>query len=211
MIFDILITAGIVLSAVILHECAHGWVAYKRGDPTAKLAGRLTLNPLKHIDPFGTVILPAVLLFLRFLGMHIFVFGWAKPVPVNFQLLRNPRWDMIWVALAGPAVNIAIAIFCSFLLNYLIRASVPFKYFDLVVLAMYVNILLAVFNMMPIPPLDGSRVVMGLLPRPLGYFYSRLERYGILIIIVFLNVGLYNRIVFPLVQFMGRVLGVEFS
>lgn len=162
-------------TAVILHECAHGWVALKFGDPTAKLLGRLTLNPFKHIDPIGTVLVPIITKLT--LG---FPFGWAKPVPVNFANLNNPKRDMIFVALAGPAVNIVLALAASFLY--------PFgpKIFGL---AVGINLMLATFNMMPIPPLDGSRVVAGLLPTSLARKYLYLEPFGFIIVIVLLQSG----------------------
>lgn len=162
-------------TAVILHECAHGWVALKFGDPTAKLLGRLTLNPFKHIDPIGTVLVPIITKLT--LG---FPFGWAKPVPVNFANLNNPKRDMIFVALAGPAVNIVLALVASVFLSF-----AP-KIFSL---AVVINLMLATFNMMPIPPLDGSRVVAGLLPTSLARKYLYLEPFGFIIVIVLLQSG----------------------
>jgi Zn-dependent protease len=162
-------------TAVILHECAHGWVALKFGDPTAKLLGRLTLNPFKHIDPIGTVLVPIITKLT--LG---FPFGWAKPVPVNFANLNNPKRDMIFVALAGPAVNIVLALVASVFLSF-----AP-KIFGL---AVVINLMLATFNMMPIPPLDGSRVVAGLLPTSLARKYLYLEPFGFIIVIVLLQSG----------------------
>ena len=192
--------------SVILHECAHGWVAYMRGDPTAKLEGRLTLNPIKHIDPFGTIILPALLITLRILGYSTVVLGWAKPVPVNFARLYRPKTDMIWVALAGPVTNILLAV----LLSLFLRPELPLNVVSLLAFAIFINLLLAIFNLMPIPPLDGSRILMGLLPTPLALAYSRLERYGILIVFLLLSLGIFDRFVVPVVDFCGRWLGVEF-
>jgi len=203
---SILIIVLILLSAVILHEYAHGWTAYQLGDPTAKHAGRLTLNPLKHIDPFGTVILPAILIGLRFLGYSTFVFGWAKPVPVNFLRLRHPKRDMIWVGVAGPAMNIGLAIIFSLILK-IYPAS---EHLELLKFAIFINLLLAVFNMMPIPPLDGSRLVMGLLPDQYALPYSRLERYGIPIVVILLYFGLFGRVIVPIIIFCGKLLGVQF-
>ena len=198
-IISILIIAVIVMSAIIFHEVAHGWVANQCGDPTAKEQGRLSLNPLKHIDPIGTVLIPGVLIYLRFIGVQTFVFGWAKPVPVNFLRLRRPKTDMIWVGMAGPFVNVVMAISFSLLIH------IPMfeKYGDVTALAVFVNLLLAVFNMIPIPPLDGSRLVMGLLPAALGRIYGQLERYGILIVVVLLYLGVFEWAVFPVVQFLG--------
>ena len=172
----------ILFFAIILHECAHGWAALRLGDPTAKLAGRLTLNPLKHVDPFGSVALPAILLTLRALGYDVFVFGWAKPVPVNFMRLRNPKRDMMWVGAAGPATNVVLAV----LFSIVYRISPSPAMMDVMKFAIFINLLLAFFNLIPIPPLDGSRIVMGLLPRRLMILYGQLERYGILIVIVLL-------------------------
>ena len=207
MIIDILTIILILFSAIILHEYAHGWTAYQLGDPTAKRAGRLTLNPLKHMDLFGTILLPAILLTLRFLGHNVFVFGWAKPVPVNFMRLRNPKKDMIWVGMAGPITNIGLAIFFS----VLAKAYPSPEYSEFFVLAIFINLLLAVFNMIPIPPLDGSRLVMGLLPDRYLILYSRLERYGIFIVIVLLYFGLFEKIIVPVITFCGQLLGVQLS
>jgi len=203
---DIVIVVAILFMAIILHEYAHGWMAFQRGDPTAKLAGRLTLNPIKHIDPIGTILLPGILIGLRMMGHNVFVFGWAKPVPVNFGQLRKPKQDMILVALAGPIINIIIAVLFSQLL-----LVIPLKYFHFVVLGIFINLLLAIFNMIPIPPLDGSRVVMGLLPNRLAYQYARLERYGILIVVALLYLGLFERVVLPVIIACGHLLGVELS
>ncbi|MCK5012340.1 MAG: site-2 protease family protein [Candidatus Omnitrophica bacterium] len=203
---DIISIIIILFSAIILHEYAHGWSAYQLGDPTAKQAGRLTLNPFKHIDPFGTVLLPAILLTLRFLGYNVFVFGWAKPVPVNFARLRNPKRDMIWVGLAGPAMNIGLAVLFSLFLKMYPGTG----HYEAIGFAVFINILLAVFNMIPIPPLDGSRLVMGLLPDRYFLMYSRLERYGILIVILLLYFGLFENVILPMITFFSRLLGVQF-
>jgi len=196
----------VLFFSIILHECAHGWVANRLGDPTAKLAGRLTLNPLKHVDMVGTIILPGVLLTLRMLGHDTFVFGWAKPVPVMFSKLKNPKRDMIWVGLSGPAINIAIAV----LLSRIFIVGLPNAIESLIVIAIYMNILLAVFNLIPIPPLDGSRIVMGLLPDKIAMKYSSIERYGILIVFGLLYLGAFKIIVLPIILVVGKMLGVDF-
>lgn len=207
MILEIISIAVILFFAVVVHEYAHGWVAYKLGDPTAKLAGRLTLNPIMHVDPVGTIFLPGVLIALRLLGMNTFLFGWAKPIPVNFLKLRNPRRDMMLVGLAGPAVNVVMAVAIS----QLTRFSVSLEVYKFVEAAVFINLLLATFNMVPVPPLDGSRLVMGLLPRQLAVPYSRLERYGILIVVGLVYIGILDVVVLPVVEWAGRALGVPFS
>ena len=170
-----------VVVAITLHEAAHGWVADRLGDDTARRAGRVTFNPLRHVDPFGTVVLPAMLLILR----SPFVFGFAKPVPVNFWRLRHPKRDMIWVAAAGPAANMAIAIASGLAVHIVpdFSPEVGGWLFDNLERSILINVVLAVFNMLPIPPLDGGRVMTGLLPRPLAYQFARIERYGIVIVL----------------------------
>jgi Zn-dependent protease len=173
-----------VLIAITFHEAAHGFVAHHFGDNTAWQLGRVSFNPLKHIDPFGTLLLPAILL----LSHSPFLFGYAKPVPVNFRALRHPRLDMVWVALAGPATNIALALVAAGALHLLPFApeSAAQWLFDNLKNALLINVVLAVFNMLPIPPLDGGRVAVGLLPNVLAIPLSRLEPYGMLILIGFL-------------------------
>ncbi len=171
-----------VLLAVTLHEAAHGWVAMKLGDPTAKLLGRVTFNPFKHIDPMGTVIVPVMLLLLS--GGRM-MFGFAKPVPVDFRRLKNPRRDMILVAAAGPGMNLAIAVLCaaSFHLALMLDGDVRDWVAQNLGNAIWINVLLAVFNMLPIPPLDGGRVAVGILPWSLAKHLVRLERTGIFIVL----------------------------
>ena len=207
MISEIISIATILFFAVVVHEYAHGWVAYKLGDPTAKLAGRLTLNPLMHVDPVGTIFLPGILIALRLMGLNTFLFGWAKPIPVDFRRLNNPRRDMMLVGLAGPAVNGGLAVAISQLARFPLSMDV-YKFIEA---AVFINLLLATFNMIPIPPLDGSRLVMGLLPRQLVIPYSRLERYGILIVMALVYMGVLDTVVLPIVQWAGRSLGIQFS
>jgi Zn-dependent protease len=196
--------------SIVLHEYAHGWAANKLGDPTAKLAGRLTLNPLKHIDLIGTILAPSFLFVIYLIGLshNFFIFGWAKPVPVNFQQLRHPKRDMILVGLAGPATNIILAALASLVYH---QTSSPF-WAEVCLGFIFLNLLLAVFNMIPIPPLDGSRLVAGLLPDRLAFYYTRLERYGILIVIIatmYLNI--FDLFVSPGIDFLGHFLGVDFK
>ena len=175
-----------VLISITMHEAAHGYAANLLGDDTAKKLGRVTLNPLKHIDRFGTVILPLLLIVMK----SPFVFGWAKPVPVKFYRLKNPLRDMIIVAIAGPVTNVVLAFVAASILSIMHNLALLDNPWLVRTLAnfFFINIILAVFNMIPIPPLDGGRVAVGLLPQPLSYQLARLERYGFFIIITALFV-----------------------
>lgn len=171
-----------LILSITLHEAAHGIVAWKLGDDTAKRMGRVSANPANHIDPFGTIMLPGMLLLMGG-GM---MFGWAKPVPVNFGRLKPPRLGMILVALAGPMTNILLAIISALLIyavGFLPAAGQEFALSNLKN-SVEINLVLAVFNMLPLPPLDGGRVLVGLLPRPLGYKVAQLERYSMIILLV---------------------------
>lgn len=201
-----------VLAAVVFHEVAHGWVAYRLGDTTAARLGRLTLNPFAHVDLFGTVLLPLVLV----LTNAPFVFGYAKPVPVNFANLRNPKRDMIWVAAAGPATNLLLALLCTFvwkstapLLDAAPDAGAGGNYLAAIALmaqsGILINVALAVLNSFPLPPLDGGRVLVGLLPQPLSIKLARLERFGFLILIVLLMTHALDYLLDPPMEFLLKL------
>ncbi|MCW5732040.1 MAG: site-2 protease family protein [Alphaproteobacteria bacterium] len=202
--------------AITLHEAAHGYVAWKLGDDTALRLGRVSFNPLRHIDPFGTLLLPIM---LRLLGSP-FLFGYAKPVPVNFGRLRQPRRDMVWVAAAGPGINLGLALASGVALHLglMFEGEIRTWLVDLLTFSIFINLLLAVFNMLPLPPLDGGRVAVGLLPDVLAYPLARLERFGILILLAVmilppilgssfgLDLNPFGWLILPPVQFLFELV-----
>lgn len=201
-----LIAAGAipVLFAITLHEVAHGWVANKLGDSTAKMLGRLTANPVKHIDPVGTVALPIGMLLVSMLTVGIpFAFGWAKPIPVNTRHLCHPRRDMAIVAAAGPAANFLMAVFWTVMMSvfaYLIPdANLSDGFVTMAKIGIYFNLVLMVLNLLPIPPLDGGRVLAGMVPRSLADWLDRIEPYGFPILILLLFMGVLDRIIGPII------------
>jgi Zn-dependent protease len=193
-----------VIFAITLHEAAHGYVARYFGDNTAWLAGRISLNPMRHIDLLGTIIIPAILL----LSGSSFLFGYAKPVPVDFSRLRHPKRDMLWVAAAGPASNLIMA--CFWALMYKLSWEIP-PFFSLPLALMakagiLINCILMVLNLLPLPPLDGGRIAVSLLPHALAWKFAQLERWGFPILLLLLFTGILNTIMDPLVDFSVRII-----
>ena len=197
-----------ILFAITVHEAAHGYVARYFGDSTAERLGRITLNPLKHIDPIGTLLLPALTVMLG--GI---LFGWAKPVPVNFANLRNPKKDMLWVAAAGPASNLIMAIFWAILLNMVNEPMATNGIFnanhfftEMSWAGISINLVLMVLNLIPLPPLDGGRIAVSLLPNPLASQLSSVEKYGFFILIALMFTGILGKIISPFIQFFTALI-----
>jgi Zn-dependent protease len=204
-----------VIFAITLHEAAHGYVAKHFGDLTAYAQGRVSLNPLRHIDMTGTIIVPLVLLLLsKLFGGSGILFGWAKPVPVNFSGLRHPKRDMLWVAAAGPGANLLMALFWALVLKFAI--NVPESGYALPLGLMgkagiQINVVLMVLNLLPIPPLDGGRIAVSLLPHRLSFRFSRIEPYGMFILLLLLFSGILGIIMWPLVSAVMQLIGSVFN
>lgn len=199
LLLQLIIQAPPLLFALTVHELAHGYIAYRLGDPTAKMAGRLTMNPLKHLDPLGV---------LAFIIMKI---GWAKPVPVDPRYFRNPRKDMLTVALAGPASNVILAVASAVLVKLLVYFPVlPLAILQplahMLVASVWINLMLAIFNLLPIPPLDGSKILMGLLPPQAAYNYAKLEPWGFVLVIALFYTGIIGRLILPIIRFSNNLL-----
>lgn len=196
-----------VLLAITVHEAAHGYAAKYFGDKTAYYLGRITLNPIKHIDPLGTVVIPGMLLLLS----APFLFGWAKPVPVNFSNLNNPKKDMMWVALAGPASNLVMAIIWAIILGLFKSSGTSYALFviGMAQVGIMINLVLMLLNLLPIPPLDGGRMAVSLLPSPWSYKLASIERFGMFILIFLIVSGLLSAILLPLLRFFqGTLIGI---
>lgn len=204
-ITEFIILAPPLLFALTFHEFAHGFVAWRLGDPTAKNGGRLTLNPLKHLDPLGTI------------AFFIIKLGWAKPVPVNPAYFKNPRKDMLWVALAGPATNLILAVISAILTKaiWLLANILPYSTAveavlvplnAMLIASVWINLVLCIFNFLPIPPLDGSRILTGLLPDRLAMSYLKFERFGFVIILVLAFSGLLSKAILPIISFANSLL-----
>jgi Zn-dependent protease len=197
-----------MIFAITVHEAAHGYAARFFGDMTAYRAGRITLNPLKHIDPVGTILLPAITLFLSIQGGMPFLFGWAKPVPVDFSRLRNPKHDMLWVAAAGPLSNFVMAFLWAFIIKF--SSFVPSLYVEPMKLmgeiGIGINVVLMVLNLLPLPPLDGGRIAVSLLPNQLAYKYAQIERYGFIILLLLLATGVLSLLMSPFIHFVKSLV-----
>lgn len=211
MIQTIAIAALPVTLAITLHEAAHGYAARHFGDPTAWLQGRISANPLRHIDLVGTIIVPLVILLLSTGGI---LFGWAKPVPVDFSRLRHPKADMLWVAAAGPAANLAMLLFWAALMK--LSWLLPLNFFSLPMvrmaeIGMAVNIALMVLNLFPLPPLDGGRIAVSLLPPGVAWRFAQLERFGFPILLLLLFTGVLGQLLMPVMYLVGGLVSFLFQ
>ena len=208
LILKIAVSAVPIIFAITVHEASHGYAAKYFGDLTAERLGRITLNPLKHIDPLGTILLPAITLMVG--GV---LFGWAKPVPVNFGNLRNPKKDMLWVAAAGPASNLVMAIMWGMLLGYVQRglqagnfSTSAYFFVEMAYVGITINIVLMVLNLLPMPPLDGGRIAVSLLPNNLAFQLSKIEKYGFIILIALMFAGVLGKILSPFISFFQQII-----
>jgi len=204
-IIEFIILAPPLLLALTFHEFSHGFVAFSLGDPTAKNNGRLTMNPLRHLDPIGTI------------AFFFIKFGWAKPVPVNPLNFKNPRKDMLWVALAGPVSNVFLAIISAILTKtvWFIASAVPYSHIleailvpfnQMLIASVWINLVLAIFNFLPIPPLDGSRILSGILPEDMARSYASIEQYGFIIILLLAFSGILGKLIVPIISFANHLL-----
>ncbi|MBK7492015.1 MAG: site-2 protease family protein [Nitrosomonas sp.] len=204
-----------VILAITMHEAAHGYIAKKFGDLTAFNAGRISLNPARHIDPVGTILVPLALFVLSKLTIGAgFLFGWAKPVPVNFANLRHPKHDMLWVAAAGPGANLLMAVFWALMIK--LAMAIPESGFAtplalMGIAGIKINVILMVLNLLPLPPLDGGRMTMSLLPHRWAYQFSQIEPYGFMILLVLLFSGLLNTVIGPVILWVNIVIASIFG
>ncbi len=213
LILTLAINALPVILAITLHEAAHGYVARHFGDPTAWQAGRISLNPLRHVDPVGTILVPALLLLVSQGGL---LFGWAKPEPVDFGRLRRPKQDMLWVAAAGPAANLLMALAWAGMIKGVALLATPESttaalWVQMGVAGVGINVVLMLLNLLPIPPLDGGRIMVSLLPHRLAWQFSRIEPYGFVILLALLFTHLLDKILLPLRQLTLRLLAALFN
>lgn len=200
----LLFSLVVVLFSIILHECAHGLTAERLGDPTARQAGRITLNPIPHLDPIGSILLPGIMLLISLMGGQAILFGWAKPVPINPYNLNNPKRDMMWIGLSGPAANFAVALVLALLARLLPISANPLGA-NILFYGVAINLLLGFFNLIPIPPLDGSRILSGLLPERYAHALNSIGRFGFIIIIILFMSGVFS-IIFAMVSELSLLL-----
>lgn len=215
MIQGIAIYALPVILAITLHEAAHGYAAKHYGDNTAELEGRISLNPMRHVDPIGTVVVPLTMFIVSKLTLGAgFLFGWAKPVPVDFEKLNRPKRDMLWVALAGPAANLFMALCWALVIK--LGLAMPENGFAKPMILMgiagiKINILLMVLNLLPLPPLDGGRMMVSILPRRLAYYFSLIEPYGFMILVVLLFSGVLGAVIWPIMAEINKIIVLSFG